>query len=101
MSAGGPILAPDLNAMIVTPIAPHNLSARPLVISGDDILEINIEDKGRIGYAILDGDVCAKITDEDIIKVSYCGDYINLVLPNGRSYYSILREKLKWGDNLC
>lgn len=101
MAAGGPIVTPGLKAMVITPIAAHNLTARPVVINGDEILTIKIKDKERIGYAVIDGETCSKIHCEDIVTVAYAGKKINLVLPEELNYYGILRETLKWGDKLC
>lgn len=101
MAAGGPIVAPGLKAIIITPIAAHNLTARPVVIDGDEVLRIKIEDEERVGYAVIDGERCAKIHSTDIVTIAYTGKKINLVLPKDLNYYGILRETLKWGDKLC
>lgn len=101
MAAGGPIVTPGLKALVITPIAAHNLTARPVVIDGDEVLTIKIEDENRVGYAVIDGETCAKIHCDDIVTVAYTGKKINLVLPKELNYYGILRETLKWGDKLC
>ena len=101
MSAGGPIISPELEVVSLTPIAPHNLSTRPLIISGEDELTFKIEDKGRGGYVIIDGDECIEIQEQDIVTVKYSEKKIKLILSRETDYYSILREKLKWGDKLC
>ncbi|MGL5963632.1 MAG: NAD(+)/NADH kinase [Fusobacteriaceae bacterium] len=101
MAAGGPIVTPGVKALVLTPIAAHNLTARPVVINGDEVLTIKIEDENRIGYAVIDGETCAKIQYKDVVTVAYTGKKIKLVLPKDLSYYGILRETLKWGDKLC
>ncbi|MGL4254412.1 MAG: NAD(+)/NADH kinase [Fusobacteriaceae bacterium] len=101
MAAGGPIVTPGLKALVLTPIAAHNLTARPVVINGDEVLTIKIEDEDRIGYAVIDGETCAKIHFDDVVTVAYTGKKIKLVLPKELNYYGILRETLKWGDKLC
>ena len=101
MAAGGPIVSPWLNAMIITPIAAHNLTTRPVVIDGSERLAIKIEDEGRIGYAVIDGETCSKIACNDMVELGYSDKKINLVLPKKFSYYGLLRETLKWGDKLC
>lgn len=101
MSAGGPILKSDMKAIVVTPIAPHNLNTRPIVIGGDEKIEMRIEDEKRVGQVIIDGQVNKRITSAENIKVEYSKQTLNLVIPKDRNYYSVLREKLKWGDNLC
>lgn len=101
MAAGGPIVTPGLKAMVITPIAPHNLAARPVVIDGDEVLIAKISDEDRMGYVILDGENCSKIKYNEEIKIRYSDKKIRLVLPEENNYYTILRETLKWGDNLC
>ncbi len=101
LSAGGPILKPTLNAMVLTPIAPHNLSTRPIVIDGNEELTLEIEDEDRCGYIAIDGDKALKIGHGDRVKIKYSDKALRLVIPESRNYYGVLREKLKWGDGLC
>lgn len=101
MSAGGPILKSDMKAVVITPIAPHNLSTRPIVIGGDERIEMRIEDEKRMGQVIIDGQTNKRITSAEDIRIEYSKFTLNLVIPKDRNYYSVLREKLKWGDNLC
>lgn len=101
LSAGGPIIMPTLKALVITPIAAHNLTARPIVIDGDEELEIRIGEEGCSGYLIVDGETWCEIDKRDVVKLKYSSLKLKLVLPKERSYYNILREKLKWGDNLC
>lgn len=101
MSAGGPIMKPDMKAFIITPLAPHNLNTRPIVISGDDEITLKISDTDRIGEIIVDGQICKELSNMEKIRINYSNYTLNLVIPSGRNYYSVLREKLKWGDNLC
>lgn len=100
LSVGGPIVVPSLRAMVLTPMAPHNLTTRTIVIDGKEKLSIRLLDD-REGYLVIDGESYGKLEINDIIEVSYSEKTLRLVLPKNRSYYSILREKLKWGDNLC
>ena len=100
LSAGGPIVMPQIKAIVVTPLAPHNLATRPIIISGEEklILTLNPKQKGCI---IIDGEIEKEIENDEKILVSYSQKKINLILPENRDYYGILRDKLKWGDNLC
>lgn len=61
MSAGGPILKSDMKAVVITPIAPHNLNTRPIVIGGDERIEMRIEDEKRMGQVIIDGQTNKKL----------------------------------------
>jgi len=101
LSAGGPIVRPNLNVLLITPIAPHNLSTRPIIVDGKEELTLQLKEEEREAYITVDGSDFIKITQKDIIKVKYSDKKLKLVLPKSRNYYSILREKLKWGDNIC
>lgn len=101
LSAGGPILSPNLNAVSITPIAPHTLSARPIIVDGDTKLSFESLDKDRELHLILDGQVNLTMKEQDNLEIKLCEKYISLVKPKERDYYQVLREKLKWGDNLC
>lgn len=101
MSAGGPIVKSNLKAMIITPIAPHNLNTRPIVIGGEEKLVLQMEDEKRAGQIVIDGQVSAKIDSNSVVSIRYSYMTLKLVIPRDRNYYSVLREKLKWGDNLC
>ena len=100
LSAGGPIVMPQIKAIVVTPLAPHNLATRPIIISGDERLILTLK-PGQKGCIIVDGEIEREIEDEEHILVYYSQEKINLILPENRDYYGILRDKLKWGDNLC
>lgn len=100
LSAGGPIVSPKLKVIIVTPIAPHTLSARPLIIPGYDNISFGlIEEKYDMSITI-DGQQSIDFPNTNmLIKLSE--KKIKLIKPENRDYYSVLREKLKWGDKLC
>ncbi len=100
LSAGGTIVMTQIKAMVVTPLAPHNLATRPIIISGEEklILTLNPEQKGCI---IVDGEIERDLQDTENVLIYYSEKKINLILPEDRDYYGILRDKLKWGDNLC
>jgi len=101
LSAGGPIIKPGLDMMLLTPIAPHNLTARPIVIHGEDEIRLRIEDLGRTGYLTVDGQKLIEICPDVEVKIRYSERKVSLVIPENRDYYGVLREKLKWGDSLC
>ena len=101
LSAGGPIVSYYLDAIIITPIAPHNLSTRPIVLSSEEVLYAKVNYNDVSNFLIIDGDFIKKLNVNDKITISYSDKKLNLVLPKERNYYSILKEKLKWGDNLC
>lgn len=100
LSVGGPIVMPQIKAIIVTPLAPHNLATRPIIISGEEKLILTLK-PGQEGCIIVDGEIEREIKDQEEIFIYYSHKKINLILPENRDYYGILRDKLKWGDNLC
>lgn len=104
LSAGGPIISHFLDAMLITPIAPHNLTTRPIVIDIKREICVRVEDElgsDRESFVIADGESWKKITEKDKIRVVYSDKKLKLLCPKNRNYYSVLKEKLKWGDNLC
>lgn len=100
LSAGGPIVMTNIDAMIVTPIAPHNLTSRPIVLDTKKPVIISLK-KGERGAIYIDGDIKKEIDEDEKIKISYSDKELKLVIPKDRDYYNILRDKLKWGENLC
>lgn len=104
LSAGGPIISHYLDAVLITPIAPHNLTTRPIVIDIKREICVKVEEEpesDRESFVIADGESWQKISRTDKIKVKYSHKKLKLLLPKNRNYYSVLKEKLKWGDNLC
>ncbi|MGM0508377.1 MAG: NAD(+)/NADH kinase [Fusobacteriota bacterium] len=97
MSAGGPIVTPDLDIMIITPISPHTLSNRPIVINGNENLFAEISERHDDAHIILDGQESFPIEKGEILKITLSSKKILLVKPKNRNYYSVLREKLNWG----
>lgn len=101
LSAGGPIITPTLNAIAITPIAPHTLSARPIIVDGNTKLSFESVDKDRELHLILDGQINLTMNEQDSLEIKMSEKALYLVKPEERDYYQVLREKLKWGDNLC
>ncbi len=100
LSAGGPIIKPDLKAIVITPIAPHTLTARPIVLGGSDKLCIQLDAAIDSAQIVLDGQINLPLTVKDIITVQLSDKYIKLIKPPHRNYFAVLREKLKWGDDI-
>lgn len=100
MSAGGPIIKPGLNAMVITPISPHTLTTRPIVLPGSDIIKLEIDSNEDGLYVMVDGQENIAVSLFDEISVTVSEKSISLVKPESRGYYSVLREKLKWGDDI-
>jgi NAD+ kinase len=99
-STGGPIVKPGLRALIINPIAPHNLNARPIVLPGDEIIELTSNGGEHELHIMLDGQNYVGIGEGESVSVTLSDKYINLISYPDRTYYDILRQKLKWGDKL-
>ncbi len=97
LSAGGPLLTPDLNAFIIVPICPHTLTNRPLVVSGDAKIEMEILSQlSGTGFTV-DGQVFTELEVGDTIKVEKADTEVQMIDTGTRTFYGVLREKLNWG----
>ena len=99
LSAGGPIIYPTMGAIIITPICPHTLTNRPLVLPDELDIEVGIlaDIDGEV-YLTLDGQEGFPITEGDRICVSKSEERILLVQSPDKNYFDVLRSKLKWGE---
>jgi NAD+ kinase len=98
LSAGGPIVYPSLHCIIVTPICPHTLTNRPIVIPDDvEILAI-LQTKQQEVILTLDGQQGFSLEFEDVVEVRKAEGRILLIKSPYRHYFEVLREKLKWGE---
>ena len=95
LSAGGPVLKPDIACMVITPICPHSLHSRSIVVSADDTVRIEAS-FGSNGDIIMsmDGQTSVILNNGDIINVRKSANSINIIKTNTRSFYEILRNKL-------
>jgi len=99
LSAGGPILTPDLNAFVIVPICPHTLTNRPLVVSGNVKIELELlSQMNGIGVTV-DGQVFTELEIGDKIKVERSDIEIQMIDTGARTFYDVLREKLHWGGH--
>ncbi len=99
LAAGGPILHPTLPAVVVTPICPHMLTNRPLVVGDEARIEVRLRAGRDVEvYAALDGQETFAFADGDHVVVTGSPRRLKLVKAPGRDYYEVLRTKLKWGD---
>jgi NAD+ kinase len=99
LSAGGPILHPALDVFELVPVAPHNLSNRPIVLKGDSTLDILMHraEEARVRF---DGHTHFDLQRDDKVTVSRYVEPVRLLHPKGHSYYNTLREKLLWNQPL-
>jgi NAD+ kinase len=98
LAAGGPILHPALEALVLTPICPHMLTNRPLVVSDRSRVEVRLTSAQGEVRVVLDGQQGLPVGPSDLVSVSRSPRSIRLVKAAARDYYSVLRSKLKWGE---
>ncbi len=95
LSAGGPVVYPFLEAFIFTPICPHSLTQRPLVLPAD--FEIKVTTKSKSALIVVDGQDMYEFTPQDIVMVKKAPVGAKLIHRKERNYFNVLREKLGWG----
>lgn len=98
LSAGGPLVHPAVDAVIVTPISPHALTQRPIVVPGDRLLRAELVNDGSDAYLSIDGKAGVPVQRGDRLEVQRSANRAHLVCNEARDYFSILREKLRWGE---
>jgi len=98
LAAGGPIVYPTVEAFVVTPICPHTLTNRPLVIPDSARIEIDFQAGDDVVFLTLDGQVGIELMRGDHILVRKAPEKLRLVRPAKKTYFEILRSKLKWGE---
>lgn len=98
LSAGGPIMYPIVSAFVITPICPHTLTNRPLVIPDNAKIEIGFAAGEAPIYLTLDGQVGVELHANDVVALSAAPERLRLVRPQEKTYFSVLRDKLKWGE---
>ena len=98
LSAGGPIIDPAVQSLILTPVCPHTLTHRPLIVPGKDKIDLTLTSKDAGAMATLDGQVGVSITQGDTVTIQTSENRTRLIRFPESNYYDVLREKLKWGD---
>ncbi|NPA94626.1 MAG: NAD(+)/NADH kinase [Thermodesulfobacteria bacterium] len=96
LSAGGPIIHPKIEVMVLTPICPFALSARPLILSGSSTIKVEVQDIQQEVCLDIDGQTGIELQKGYVITVSRQKGYLKLVKSPHRDYFTILREKLGW-----
>ena len=98
LSCGGPIVQPDLDAIILVPICPHTLSDRPIVLPGDAEILVEIHDRrGVPGEISCDGQPLGSLGNGESLRIRVADARATLIHPPGHDYYELLRSKLNWG----
>jgi NAD+ kinase len=98
LAAGGPIVDPDLDAFIITPICPHMLTNRPLVIPGTAKVELDFAAADDPVSITLDGQIGFELKANDRVAITKSSNRVVLVRPPSKTYFEVLRSKLRWGE---
>ena len=98
LAAGGPVVAPGIDAFILTPICPHTLTQRPLVLPANDVLKARVSQAAAVN---VDGQVHFQANPGDEIIISALGERISILYPPGYNFFDVLTAKLKWGSRGC
>lgn len=98
LAAGGPILVPVLHAFVLTPICPHMLTNRPLVLPDTVKLELDFGGLDDPAYLTLDGQVGVELQSGDHIAITKSSSSVMLVRPQEKTFFKVLRSKLRWGQ---
>ena len=98
LSAGGPIVHPSVEAFVITPICPHTLTDRPVVVRDSSRIEVKLTGSSESVFLTLDGQKGIPMQSEDRIRITRSPQCLKLIQPPKKSYFEILRNKLKWGE---
>lgn len=99
LANGGPIVTPETNAFVINPICPHTLSSRPIIISDTSKIRIRVESELTRFNVFGDGNIIGNFTHDKKMRLSKAGFRIRLVQTPSHEFYTILREKLGWGES--
>ncbi|HXG86586.1 MAG TPA: NAD(+)/NADH kinase, partial [Pyrinomonadaceae bacterium] len=97
LSAGGPIIFPSMNAVVITPICPFTLTNRPIVVPDDAPINIKLKNEIEGVVLTLDGQIGHQVKASDTVVIRKSSTGFNLIQPPNRNYFDVLRNKLKWG----
>lgn len=99
LSGGGPLVYPDLNAILLVPICPHTLSNRPIMIRSDSVIRFRMCERtpSKNIRITCDGQTTQKISSQDQLVISRSQHVVRLIHPEGHDHFQILRNKLNWG----
>jgi NAD+ kinase len=99
LAAGGPIVQPNVDALILTPIAPHTLTNRPVVIPASSTVRVqpNMDERDEV-FVTFDGQAGFQLHAGDEVTIQKADTPLRLIRPSTRSYFEVLRTKLKWGE---
>ncbi len=98
LAANGPILTPNVDALVVTPICPHLLTLRPIVVRGDASLTVRVEDSASQALLTVDGQKVVELRSGDELRCRKSAHTVNLIRVSESGFFEALRNKLSWGE---
>ena len=98
MSAGGPIVHPAVESILITPICPHTLNDRPVVVPNASKIELRLSEHSDSVFLTMDGQVGVPLQAGDRVRITRAAERLKLIYPPNKTYFEILRNKLKWGE---
>lgn len=98
LAAGGPILHPETDAFVVTPVAPHSLTTRPFIFPDNKKLSLKLDMEGNLAHLIVDGQKVLDLSNEDEVTLSKNPTPHLMVRKPGHDFFQLLKDKLKFGD---
>lgn len=98
LSCGGPIIRPDVDALVMVPICPHTLSDRPLLLKSSSTIEVRVDiGADSPAYVVCDGEEMGRIGNDETLHIRVAEQTLTLLHPRDYNYYELLRSKLNWG----
>jgi NAD+ kinase len=98
LSCGGPIIQPNVDALVMVPICPHTLSDRPLVLPSSSTIRVTLDNAGGSeAHVVCDGEPLARMSPTDVLTINLAKQAVTLLHPRDYNYYELLRSKLNWG----
>jgi NAD+ kinase len=98
LAAGGPIIHPSMGAFVITPICPHMLTNRPLVVPDGSQIDLDFTPADEPVHLTLDGQVSFQLAPKERVRVTKSANRVALIRPPSKTYFEILRNKLRWGE---
>ena len=97
LSCGGPIIQPDVDALVMVPICPHTLSDRPLLLKSGSKIEVRLEGADSAAHIVCDGEELGRMGGGEALRIGLADRTVTLLHPRDYNYYELLRSKLNWG----
>ncbi len=98
LSAGGPVIFPSVGALCITPICPHTLTNRPVVLPDSAEVEVVVKGADDASYLTVDGQVGVALCSQDRVRCSQSPHRVRLIQPQRLRFFDVLRDKMKWGE---